>query len=311
MSSNHADKKHYPDVKLIDPQQRFSEFNYTFPPPSFPVLQKDFKNPPNCGEKSYEGRGRLQGLKALITGGDSGIGRAVAIAYAREGAKVTINYLPAEEPDAELLAQFLEREGILIDRIPGDLRDEAFCAKLVKQAVVSMGGLDILINNAGYSAPLDTEGSEPPYNYSTAELLQTFQTNVFAGFYLTRAAVPWMPRGGSIIFTASVIVTEPMPWGVDYGASKGAVTYMVRGMAQQLISQGIRVNGVAPGWTYTPILAAAGMTESAMEQNLQQAPYGRAAQPAELAPLYVALADPVQTYTSGEIFSCTGAMLGS
>jgi hypothetical protein len=142
--------EHYPDVKLIDPQQRFSEFNYTFPPPSFPVLQKDFKNPPNCGEKSYEGRGRLQGLKALITGGDSGIGRAIAIAYAREGAKVTINYLPAEEPDAELLAQFLEREGILIDRIPGDLRDEAFCAKLIKQAVVSMGGLDILINNAGY-----------------------------------------------------------------------------------------------------------------------------------------------------------------
>lgn len=133
----------------MDPVSRFNDFEYTFPPPAYPVLQKDFENPPDCGEKSYKGRGRLQGLKALITGGDSGIGRAIVIAFVREGAKVAINYLPEEEPDAEELATFLKRGGHSIERIPGDLRSEEFCAELVKQAARRLGGLDILINNAG------------------------------------------------------------------------------------------------------------------------------------------------------------------
>lgn len=144
-----AEPEHYPNVELIDPVNRFSNFEYTFPPPRFPVLQRDFRNPPDCGERSYKGRGRLQGLKALVTGGDSGIGRAVVIAFAREGARVAINYLPEEEPDAEDLAQFLKREGLSIERFPGDLRDEAFCSKLIWQAAHQLGGLNILVNNAG------------------------------------------------------------------------------------------------------------------------------------------------------------------
>lgn len=143
----------YPNVELIDPINRFSNFEFTFPPPRFPVLQRDFENPPDCGEGSYKGRGRLQGLKVLVTGGDSGIGRAVVIAFAREGAKVAINYLPQEEPDAEDLAKFLHREGISIERFPGDLRDETFCSKLVWQAAHRLGGIDILVSNAGYVSP--------------------------------------------------------------------------------------------------------------------------------------------------------------
>lgn len=160
-------------------------------------------------------------------------------------------------------------------------------------------------------APLVANPAAPTVDYSTPDLLQCFQTNVFAPFFLVRAAAPLMPRGGSIIITASGIVTDPQAFGVDYGASKGAATYMVRGMAQQLASQGIRVNGIAPGMTYTPMLAAGGITPETLDLFVQSYPYGRPAQPAELAPLFVSLADPVQTYTSGEIFSGTAGVLGT
>lgn len=168
-----------------------------------------------------------------------------------------------------------------------------------------------VLTNGSFGGFTDPSGTERPYDYSTTDLLRCFQTNVFAPFYLVRAAVPLMPRGGCVLVTASGVVTDPIPFGVDYGASKGAATYMVRGMSQQLVPQGIRVNGVAPGMTYTPFLASFGATEEFMESFMSQYPYRRPAQPAELAPLYVALVDPVQTYTSGEIFSGTGAVLGT
>ncbi|KAI9154921.1 oxidoreductase [Paramyrothecium foliicola] len=306
-----SNTENHPDVKLVDPIDRYKDFEYTFPPPVFPSLQIDFKSPPDCGEKSYKGNGRLKGLKVLITGGDSGIGRAVVIAFAREGAKVAINYLNEEWQDAEDLASFLEREGLSIERVPGDLRSEAFCEKLVKEAVRRLGGLDILINNAGYAPIEAADPTRPPYEYSTKEMLRCFETNVFAPFWLVSAAGPYLPRGGSVIFTASSIVPDPQPFAVEYGASKGAVTHMVRSMAKQLISQGIRVNGIAPGLTYTPLLAGFGNLREMLNSYIPLLSYRRPAQPAELAPLYVSLADPLQTYTSGEIYSCTGAMIGA
>ncbi|KAH7324150.1 short-chain alcohol dehydrogenase like protein [Stachybotrys elegans] len=305
MNSNNG--KDYPNVKLIDPINRYKDFEITFPPPAFPQLQRDFENPPDSGEKTYKGRGRLQGLKALVTGGDSGIGRAVVLAFLREGATVAINYLPAEEPDVDDFSRFLAKEGLSVERIPGDLRNERFCDTLVNWAAHRMGGLDILVNNAGMFPLLDP--NSPP-SFSTADLKACFETNVYAPYFLVRAAIQVMPRGGSIIFTASGVVTDPHGFGVEYGASKGAVTYMVRGLAQQLASRGIRVNGVAPGFTYTPLAAAAGAVPGLVEQFAATFPFQRLAQPAELAPLYVSLADPVQSYTSGEIFAATGGSIG-
>ncbi|QKX63163.1 uncharacterized protein TRUGW13939_10332, partial [Talaromyces rugulosus] len=178
-----------------------------------------FKTPPDCGENSYQGTGRLHGLRALIPGGDSGIGRATAIAYAREGTKVAINYMP-EESDAQELVDVLEPKGLTVERIPGNLLNETFYAKLVHEAHMCLGGLDILVSQASFSGYLDSPNYQPISNQSTAQLEQVFRTNVFAGIFLTRAVVPLLPRGGSIIFTTSDMAAEPIPNGVVYGASK-------------------------------------------------------------------------------------------
>ncbi|KAI1085327.1 oxidoreductase [Whalleya microplaca] len=298
------------DVELIDPVNRYSGIEFTMTPGSFPVLQTSMEIRPDSGEETYKGTGRLQGLNVLITGGDSGIGRAVVIAFLREGANVAINYHPDEESDAQDLADFLGREGLTFERIPGDLLNETFCAYLVHEAANRLSGLDILVSNAGYSGVQAGPEWRPIANHSTAQLERLYRTNVFAPFFLTRAAVPLLPRGGSIIFTASGIVSNPEAGAVDYGSSKAAVTHMLRSLAIQLVPQGIRVNGVAPELTYTPFLATCGFTTENITTFAAARPYGRLVQPAELAPLYVSLADPLGTYTSGSIYSGTGTVPG-
>jgi NAD(P)-dependent dehydrogenase (short-subunit alcohol dehydrogenase family) len=238
---------------------------------------------------------------------------------AREGAKVAINYLPYEEPDAEDLARFLAIEGIQIVRIPGSLLDEEFCAELVSKAEKALGGLDILVNNAGYDLnavsllPNLTDESRRTgaYNddittYTTAQWDTIFRTNVYTGFWLTRAAVPHMPPGSSIIWTVSDVVANPTSGVHDYAASKGALASLVQTLGISLASKGIRVNGVAPGITYTPILATAGLTTEALNQFAQSLPLRRPAQPVELAPAYVDFADATKTYTSGSILQVNG-----
>jgi NAD(P)-dependent dehydrogenase (short-subunit alcohol dehydrogenase family) len=308
------------DPVLIDPRTRFSGLKLELPPQAVPQLQKDFPTKPDCGETSYKGYGRLDGRRALITGGDSGIGRAVAIAMAREGAKVAINYLPAEEPDAEDVANLLAKEGINITRIPGDLLDEEFCSQLVLRAERALGGLDILVNNAGCETLHTsvneaanrinrTSGNSNPdiTTYTTKQWDRVFRTNVYAGFFLARAAIPKMPPGSSIIWTVSDVVANPTSSVHDYAASKGAVASLVQTLGISLASKGIRVNGVAPGLTFTPLLASSGLTTDQLNAFAQTLPLRRPAQPVEMAPLYVNFADKNATYLSGGILQNNGA----
>ncbi|KAI1483857.1 oxidoreductase [Daldinia eschscholtzii] len=277
-----------------NPINRYDNLTLSPPAQGFPILQRDFEVPPDCGETTYVGRGRLQGLNALITGGDSGIGRSVVIAFLREGANVAINYLPEEEPDVDDLADFLQGEGLSFERIPGDLLNETFCTELVHEAADRLGGLDIM--------PIESQ--------STEQLERIFRTNVFANFFLTRAAVPLLPRGGSIVFTTSGIINSVDSNAIDYGSSKASISYMIRSLSAQLAPKGIRVNGVAPGLTYSPFLASAGFTAEAISTIGGSNAYGRIEQPAELAPIYVNLADPLATYASGNIWAATGSVPG-
>lgn len=288
---------------LIDPRTRFNDLELALPPTSTVVLQRDFpKSKPDCGETSYRGYGRLIGRRALVTGGDSGMGRAIVIAMAREGAKVALNYLPAEEPDAEDVANLLSKEGIEVVKIPGDLLDEEFCSNLVLQAAQALGGLDILVNNAG------TSGMSNPdiTTYTTKQWDRVFRTNVYAGFFLTRAAVTLMPPGSSILWTVSDVVANPTNGVHDYAATKSAVASLVQTLGISLASKGIRVNGVAPGLTYTPLLAKSGMTTEQLSLFVGILPLKRPAQPVEMAPLYVNAADANATYLSGSIVQNNG-----
>lgn len=255
----------------------------------------------------------------MITGGDSGIGRAVTIAMAREGAKVAINYLPDEEPDAQDVASLLAEEGIRITRIPGDLLDEEFCSQLVLRAERALGGLDILVNNAGYDDLFTTVNGEANVlyrtsgdsnpditTYTTKQWDRVFRTNIYAGFFLARAAIPKLPPGSSIIWTVSDVVANPVSSAHDYAATKGAVASLVQTLGISLASKGIRVNGVAPGLTYTPLIAQAGMTTEQLNAFSQTLPLRRPAQPVEMAPLYVNFADKNVTYLSGGILQNNG-----
>ncbi|CAH0051381.1 unnamed protein product [Clonostachys solani] len=297
-------------AKLIDPNLRYSNMTLEMPPQAFPVLHTSFRYPPDCGEKSYKGSGRLEGLKALITGGDSGIGRSIVIAYLREGAKVAINYLPEEEADAQALSDLMAEEGLSFERIPGDLGNEDFCTELVTEAHRRLGGLDILINHAGFSGNLQGPHWRPIEQLDGREMEQIYKINVFATLYLTRAAVPLLPAGGSIIVTSSNIAAHPVGPSVLYGSSKAAITHTIRSLAMQLAPRGIRVNGVAPRLTYTPFLAQSGFTNTELELASQVLEFHRLAQPAEVAMHYVELADPANTYMSGEVIAVAGAQQG-
>jgi len=255
---------------------------------------------PDHGEQSYRGSGRLAGMRALITGGDSGIGRAVAIAYAREGADVAISYLPEEQDDADDTARWIEEAGRTALLLPGDVRSEEQCRTLVERTIAELGGLEVLVLNAAYQENRD--GLE---NIPTDELERVFDTNLFAPLWTARAAIPHLRPGSSIITTSSIQAFQPSPKLIDYAMTKAAQVAFTRALAQQLGSRGVRVNAVAPGPIWTPLIPATSWPDSLPEFG-QDTPLGRAGQPAELAPAYVFLASPEASYVSGAIVPVTG-----
>jgi NAD(P)-dependent dehydrogenase (short-subunit alcohol dehydrogenase family) len=255
---------------------------------------------PDHGEKSYVGTGRLDGLRTLITGGDSGIGRAVAIAFAREGADVALSYLPEEEEDAADTAAWIEKADRRSLRLPGDVRTEKQCEQLVTRVVEEFGGLDVLVLNAAYQKNRD--GLE---NTPTDEIERVFDTNLYAPLWTTRAAIPHLEPGSSIIVTSSIQAFNPSPELFDYAMTKAALVAFTKALAQQLGSSGVRVNAVAPGPIWTPLIPATEWPDHLPEFG-QDTPLGRAGQPAELAPAYVFLASPEASYVSGAIVPVTG-----
>ncbi|MDB5961181.1 MAG: hypothetical protein JWP59_2475, partial [Massilia sp.] len=250
---------------------------------------------------SYKGSGRLRGRKALITGGDSGIGRAAAIAYAREGADVAINYLPAEEADAREVVALIRAEGRKAVAIPGDIRTEAFCKRLVETAVRELGGLDILVNNAARQA-----SQESILDITSEQFDDVFKTNVYAMFWISKAAVPHLKDGAAIINTASVNAYDPGENIIDYASSKGAIMIFTKGLAKQLAKKGIRVNAVAPGPFWTPLQVTGGQPPDKLPEFGKETPLGRPGQPAELAGVYVLLASSESSYSTGQVFGASG-----
>lgn len=253
------------------------------------------------GEKTYQGTSRLKGRKALITGGDSGIGRAVAIAFSREGADIAINYLPSEEADAAETIRLIEEAGQKVVAIPGDISDESFCKSLVEQASEELHGIDILVNNAGKQVYIDAFE-----DLTSEQFQQTFTTNVFALFWITKAAVPHMPAGASIINTTSIQSYLPSPGLLDYASTKGAITAFTKSLAKMLIKKGIRVNAVAPGPIWTPLQPSYGQPPEKLAEFGKKTPMGRAGQPAEVAPAYVFLASQESSYVTAEVIGVTG-----
>ncbi|MGE6759435.1 SDR family oxidoreductase [Corallococcus interemptor] len=267
----------------------------------WPGLASKMNPRPDHGEKSYRGSGRLAGRKALITGGDSGIGRAAAIAYAREGADVAINYLPAEEPDAQEVVALIKAEGRKAVALPGDIRTEAVCKKLVADAVAKLGGLDILVNNAAKQATQDSI-----LDITSEQFDWTVKTNLYAMFWITKAAVPHLKPGSAIINTTSVNAYEPSENLLDYAMTKGGIMIFTKALAKQLAKQGIRVNGVAPGPFWTPLQVSGGQTQENLVKFGENTPMGRPGQPAELASVYVELASAQASYTTGQIYGASG-----
>ncbi|WP_247750801.1 MULTISPECIES: SDR family oxidoreductase [unclassified Rhizobium] len=267
----------------------------------FPGLAGTMNPKPDHGETSYKGSGRLSGMRALITGGDSGMGRAAAIAYAREGADVAINYLPAEEPDAREVIALIENEGRKGIALPGDLRDEAFCEKLVEDAVRALGGLDILVNNAGRQ-----QQAASISDITTEAFDTTMKTNIYAMFWLTKAALKHLKPGSAIIQTTSEQAYDPSENLVDYAITKAAAMNFTKSMAKQLGPKGIRVNGVAPGPIWTPLQVSGGATMEKLQTFGSDTPLGRPGQPAELASIYVQLADTQASYATGQVYGAAG-----
>src|SRR4051812_40130084 len=279
-----------------------------FPRPPFPKQQQPWPGlaskmdpRPDHGEETYRGSGRLNGRKALVTGGDSGIGRAAAIAFAREGADVAINYLPSEEADAKEVIELIEQAGRKAVAIPGDLKDERFCARLVKEAQKRLGGLDILALVAGKQVAVDKIAE-----VTTKQLEDTYKTNVFSLFWVCKAALPLMPPGATIITTASIQATAPSPSLLDYASTKAAILNFTRSLAKQVIEDGIRVNCVAPGPVWTPLQPSGGQPPKKIPSFGEQTPLKRPGQPVEMAPLYVLLASQESSYVTGEVYAATG-----
>jgi len=283
-----------------DPTTRYPSDDFPRQEQDQPGLTSETDPTPDHGEETYTGSGRLRGMRALITGGDSGIGRAVAIAFAREGADVAISYLPEEEQDAADTASWIEKEGRTALRLPGDVRSETECRDLVSQVVEGLGGLDILVLNAGYQENRDGLETIP-----TAEIERVFETNLYAPMWIARAAIPHLEPGSSIITTSSIQAFNPSPQLIDYAMTKAAQVAFTKALAQELGPRGIRVNAVAPGPIWTPLIPATSWPDKVVEFG-QDTPLGRAGQPAELAHAYVFLASPENSYVSGAIVPVTG-----
>jgi hypothetical protein len=286
---------------MRDPRTQYPQPPFPKQPQDKPGFDHKMEPKADHGENSYQGFGRLKDRKALITGGDSGIGRAVAIAYAREGAEICINYLPEEKEDADWVCDLLEGEGHAVHRMPGNLTDKEFCNTLIKEAHERMGGLDILVNNAGKQ--VRQPGIE---DISDEQFDETMKTNVYAMFWLTKAALPLMPPGAAIINVTSNQGFSPAPYLLDYATSKFAIRGFTEAIAQGAIERGVRVNGVAPGPFWTPLQPSGGQTQEKVQEFGKGTPMGRPGQPAELAPTFVFLASQESSYISGEIIGVTG-----
>ncbi len=288
-------------MPLQNPTQKYPRPPFEQQSQPWPGLAGKMQPVPDHGEKSYRGSGRLAGRKALITGGDSGMGRAAAIAYAREGADVAINYLPAEEPDAREVIALIRDAGRTGIPIPGDIRDEAFCKSLVAKAVDQLGGLDIVVSNAGRQQAHDSI-----LDITTEDFDATMKTNIYAPFWIIKAALPHLKPGSVIIGTTSEQAYDPTPDLYDYAQTKAATMNYVKSLAKQLGPKGIRVNGVAPGPIWTPLQVSGGASMEKLEKFGGQTPLGRPGQPAELASIYVQLAADDASYANGQVYGSAG-----
>ena len=286
---------------LSDPSTMYEDFDPEKQKQPEPGLDAKMTPKADHGEESYHGTDRLAGRKALITGADSGIGAAVAIAFAREGADVVMSYLPEEEEDAVRIAGLVQNAGRTAVTIPGDLRDPAYCRDLVARAAEAMGGIDILVNNGGKQV-----FNEDLTTLSDEQFDDTFKTNVYAMFWITKAALPHMKPGSTIINTTSIQAYSPSQMLVDYASTKATINAFTKGLSQQLAPKGIRVNAVAPGPIWTPLQVTEGQPQDKIETFGTQTPLGRAGQPAELAPAYVFLASAESSYVIGETLNVNG-----
>jgi NAD(P)-dependent dehydrogenase (short-subunit alcohol dehydrogenase family) len=287
--------------EIQDPRNKYPNPPFKGQSQPWPGLAGQMDPKPDHGEDSYKGSGRLKGRKALITGGDSGMGRAAAIAYAREGADVAINYLPDEEPDAKEVVKLINAAGRKAVAIPGDIRDESFCSRLVSEAVRALGGLDILVSNAARQ-----QTHESILDISTAQFDWTMKTNIYAPFWIIKAALPHLKPGSVIIGTTSEQATDPSAELYDYAQTKAATTSFVKSLAKQLAPKGIRVNGVAPGPIWTPLQVSGGATQEKLKSFGGDTPLGRPGQPVELASIYVQLAAEDASYATGQIYGAAG-----
>ncbi|GAN53580.1 SDR family oxidoreductase [Tanticharoenia sakaeratensis] len=290
-----------PAAPIADPRTLYPHAPFESQPQEWPGLQSRMHPRPDCGETSYHGSGRMAGRRALITGGDSGLGRSAAIAFAREGADVAINYLPQEEEDAREVIALIRKAGRKAVALPGDIRSEAFCQKLVADAVAGLGGLDTLVNCAGRQ-----HYHESILDLSTEDFDWTLKTNLYALFWITKAAVPHLKPGSSIVNTASSNAYSPSQIIVDYSITKAGIANLTKSLAKQLLSKGIRVNAVAPGPFWTPLQVCGGQPMSAVEKYGTTVPFDRPGQPAEIAPVYVTLASTDGSYITGQVYGITG-----
>ncbi|MDO3413038.1 SDR family oxidoreductase [Saccharibacillus sp. CPCC 101409] len=269
-----------------------------------PGIQSEMNPIPDSGEQSYRGTGRLTGRKAVVTGADSGIGRAAAIAYAREGADVVLSYLPEEESDAQEVVKLIEAEGRKAVAVPGDVKDESYCVNLIETAVKELGGLDVLAIVAGKQ-----QFRESIDEITTEQFDETFKTNVYAMFWLCKEAIKHMKPGSSIINTSSIQAYSPSEILLDYATTKAAINTFSKALAQQVGPKGIRVNVVAPGPVWTPLQVAGGQPPEKLPEFGEQTPLGRPGQPVEMAPAYVFLASQESSYVSGETLNANGGMV--
>jgi NAD(P)-dependent dehydrogenase (short-subunit alcohol dehydrogenase family) len=293
---------------MADDQYKIQDPVNQYPDPPFPKqtqpepgLAKDMDPKPDHGEDSYKGLGRLKGRKALVTGADSGIGRATAIAFAREGADIVMNYLPEEEPDAKEVVEIIKATGQKVITCPGDLKDEEFCKQLIERSVSELGGLDILANIAGKQVALENIA-----DITTDQLDQTFKTNVYAMFWLCKYALPHLQAGAAIINTASIQSYQPSPTLLDYASTKAAIVAFTKALAKQVAEKGIRVNAVAPGPVWTPLQPSHGQPEEAIPTFGEKSLFGRPGQPVEVAPAYVFLASQESSFITAEVIGVTG-----
>ncbi|MFL6026008.1 MAG: SDR family oxidoreductase [Friedmanniella sp.] len=288
-------------TQTTDPTEQYDQPENTDEQQAHPGLSQQMQDQPDHGEETYRGSDRLTGKRAIITGGDSGIGRAVALAFAREGADVLISYLEEEEADAAETARLVEEAGRKIVKVPGDIREEATCQQIVDTAVAELGGIDILVNNAAYQ--MAQMGGIA--DISTEQFDRVMKTNLYAMFWLTKAALPHLQPGSTIINTSSVQAVKPSPELLDYATSKAGIHNFTKALGTELAEKGIRVNAVAPGPIWTPLIPATMPTERS-ESHGESTPLGRAGQPAEVAPAYVFFASQESSYITAEMLAVTG-----